>query len=88
LAWTIEFERDAIRQLNRLEKPVRRRIIQFLEVRVAGSGNPRQFGKPMKGDMADFWAYRVGDYRILCLLEDDRLVVAVVSFGHRREVYR
>jgi mRNA interferase RelE/StbE len=42
----------------------------------------------MKGNKADFWAYRVGEYRILCLLEDDRLVVAVVSVGHRREVYR
>jgi mRNA interferase RelE/StbE len=88
LAWTIEFERDAIRQLNRLDKPVRRRIVEFLERRVAGSGDPRRFGKSMTGDMAGFWRYRVGDYRILCLLEDGRLVVAVVSVGHRREVYR
>jgi mRNA interferase RelE/StbE len=88
LAWTIEFEQDAIRQLNRLDKSVRRRIVQFLETRIISSGDPRRLGKPLKGMMAEFWGYRVGDYRLVCLLEDDRMVVAVVSVAHRREVYR
>ena len=88
LAWRIEFEQDAIRQLKRLGRTVRRRIVDYLETRVVGSGDPRQFGKALRGDMTGFWAYRVAAYRIICLIEDDRLVVAVVSVGHRREVYR
>ena len=88
MAWTIEFERDAIRQLNRLDKAVRKRILEYLHSRVVGIGGPRRFGKPLTGDRAGFWAYRIGAYRVVCLLEDERLVVVVVSVGHRREVYR
>ena len=87
-AWTIEFEQDAIRQLNRLDASVRRRILRFLETRVVSSGDPRQLGKPLKGTMAAFWRYRVGEYRLVCLLEDRRMIVTVVSAAHRREVYR
>jgi mRNA interferase RelE/StbE len=87
LAWTIEFERDAIRQLNRLDRSVRRRITEYLELRVAASGDPRQFGKPLRHGKTGLWSYRVGDYRAICLLEDERLVVVVVSVGHRRHVY-
>ena len=88
MVWTIEFERDAIRQLNRLDKGVRKRILEYLESRVVSVGAPRRFGKPLTGDRAGFWAYRIDAYRLVCLLEDERLVVVVVSVGHRREVYR
>jgi mRNA interferase RelE/StbE len=87
LAWTIEFEQDAIRQLNRLDRSVRRRITEYLELRVVASGDPRQFGKPLRHDKAGFWSYRIGDYRAICLLEHERLVLVVVSIGHRRQVY-
>jgi mRNA interferase RelE/StbE len=52
LAWKIEFEQDAIRQLNRLDKSVRRRILKYLELRAAVSGDPRKFGKPLRRDKA------------------------------------
>ena len=51
-------------------------------------GDPRQLGKPLHGDKGDLWSYRVGDYRIICMIEDRRLVVVVVSVRHRREAYR
>ena len=63
-------------------------MIKYLEQRVVASGNPRQFGKSLRGDKGEFWSYRVGDYRIISLIEDERLVVVVVSVGHRRDVYR
>lgn len=52
------------------------------------SGNPRQFGKPLRGDMGEFWSYRVGEYRIVALIEDKTLVIVVISVGHRRDIYR
>lgn len=88
MVWTIEFERDAIRQLNRLDNSVRRRIVEYLELRIAASGDPRQFGKPLSRDKAGLWSYRIGAYRVVCLLEQEQLVVVVVSVGHRRDVYR
>jgi mRNA interferase RelE/StbE len=88
LAWTIEFKPTARSELRRLDRPVQRRIRQFLRERVLASGDPRQLGKPLHGDKGDLWSYRVGAYRIICTIEDRRLVVVVVSVRHRREAYR
>jgi mRNA interferase RelE/StbE len=88
LAWTIEFRPNARSELKRLDRPVQRRIRQFLRERVMTIGDPRQLGKPLHGDKGDLWSYRVGDYRIICMIEDRRLVVVVVSVRHRREAYR
>jgi mRNA interferase RelE/StbE len=88
LAWKIEFEQDAIRQLNRLDRSVRHRIVEYLELRVVASGDPRNFGKPLRGEKTGLWSYRVGAHRAVSLLEDGRSVIAVVSVGHRRDVYR
>ena len=86
--WTIEFEQDAIRQLNRLDKSVRRRVVQFLDSRAVASDDPRQLGKALHGELAGLWRYRVGDYRLICLLEYERRVVTLVRVEHRRDVYR
>lgn len=86
--WTIEFRPNARNEFRKLDRSVQRRVINYLEQRVIASGNPRQFGKLLSGDMGEFWSYRVGDYRIISLIEDKRLVVVVVSVGHRRDVYR
>ena len=66
---------------------MQRRLIDYLEHRVIASG-ARRFGKPLRGDKGDLWSYRVGDYRIIALIEDRRLVIVVISVGHRRDVYR
>jgi mRNA interferase RelE/StbE len=65
-----------------------RRVLSYLRTRIAGSGDPRRFGQPLTGDLQGFWRYRVGDYRIVAEIEDNRFVVLVVTVGHRREVYR
>ena len=88
MAWTLEFRPNARRELRKLDKSVQRRLLDFLEHRVLASGDPRQLGKALHGDKAELWSYRVGDYRIICLIEDRRLVVVVVSIGDRRKVYR
>ncbi|MEA2888015.1 MAG: mRNA interferase RelE/StbE [Bradyrhizobium sp.] len=63
-------------------------VLSYLRTRIAGSGDPRRLGQPLTGDRQGLWRYRVGDYRIVAAIEDDRLVVLVVTVGHRREVYR
>jgi mRNA interferase RelE/StbE len=89
LAWTIEVEERAEKQLSRIDKADANRIRRFLRERVAGSENPRQVGKALVGSrFKNLWRYRVGDYRILCNLQDNRLVVLVIEIGHRREIYR
>ena len=75
----------ALRKLGHTEA---RRIMAFLRDRVAGSPDPRRFGRPLKGHFSEFWRYRVGDYRVICELQDETLVVLVVGIAHRRHVYR
>ncbi len=85
--WTIEFDPAAQRELNKLDKPIGRRVLKFLYERVGKLDDPRTIGQRLQGTLSEFWRYRVGDYRLLCSLEDDRLVVVVLRIGHRREVY-
>ncbi len=87
-AWRIEFTKHAEKALLKINKTNAARIIRKLEEIVA-SGEPRSTGKALKGkDFKNLWRYRVGDYRVLCNIEDDQLVVLVVEIGHRRAVYR
>ena len=62
-------------------------ILRYLRQRIATTQDPRRFGRALTGDLKGLWRYRVGDYRIVASIEDDRFVVLVVTVGHRREVY-
>lgn len=88
MAWTIEYAKTAKDQLRKLDKPVARRIVDMLDQRVAAMENPRQTGKALKGPLGDFWCYRVGEYRIICDIQDSAITVLVLQIGNRREVYR
>lgn len=87
MPWTLEFDRRALRDLQQLDHSVQRRILDYLEQRVAPAASPRDFGEALTSTFAGLWRYRVGDYRVICRLEDARLVVLVVRIGHRRDVY-
>jgi mRNA interferase RelE/StbE len=85
--WRIEFDRDAARDLRKLDVQAQRRILRFLRERIATEEDPRRFGHALSRDLKGLWRYRVGYYRIVAAIEDDRFVVLVVTVGHRREVY-
>lgn len=86
MPWRVEFSETARRNLKALDRQVARRLVAFLEQRVAP--DPRAIGEPLAGGLAGLWKYRVGDYRLVAEILDGRLVVQVVRVGHRREVYR
>jgi mRNA interferase RelE/StbE len=88
MAWNLELTPRAQRQLDKLDTPAARRISKFLYERVRKLDDPRQLGERLQGTLSEFWRYRVGDYRIICSLEHDRLVVLVLRIGHRREIYK
>ena len=85
--WRIEFDRDAARDLRKLGANAHRLILRYLRERIATTEDPRRFGHALTGDLKGLWRYRVGDFRIVAAIEDDRFVVLVVTVGHRREVY-
>ena len=89
MAWQIEFDPAAVKELAKLDKPVARRIVQFLRERIAPLTDPRSLGEALRGDeLGSFWKYRLGDYRVVAEIIDRRVVIIVVRVGHRREVYR
>ena len=89
MAWSVELAESASRELEKLESPQRKRILKFLRERVAKLENPRRIGQALRGSrLGEFWKYRVGNYRLICRIEDGRLVVLVLRVGHRKEIYR
>ncbi len=88
MAWTLKFTASAVKQLKKLDRDVGDQIIRVLEIKVARSENPRAFGKALTGELKGFWRYRIGDYRVICELKDDELIILALAIGHRREIYR
>jgi mRNA interferase RelE/StbE len=88
LAWTIDYTDTAKGQLRKLDKQTARRIMDFMDERVAGLENLHSTGKALTGPLGGLWRYRVGDYRVICDLQDAALRVLVVQVGNRREIYR
>jgi len=88
LVWTIEITRSAEKQIKKLDGPTQKSIIRFLRERLKSAENPRQWGKPLHGDKQGLWRYRVGDYRLICDIQDEKITLLVLEVGHRKDVYR
>lgn len=87
MTWTVEFDESAARELRRLDRQIQREILNYFRQRIATDEDPRRFGKPLSRELAGLWRYRVRDYRMICNIEDDKLVVLVVRVSHRKDVY-
>jgi mRNA interferase RelE/StbE len=87
LAWSIEYDPRAVQDLKKLDQAMQREILDYMDERIAKTDNPRTFGKPLRHSKFGLWRYRVRDFRIICELQERRLVVLVVAIGHRRSIY-
>ena len=88
MAWSVEFHPAARDELASLDRPVQKRIQRFIDERLVRSADPRQVGRALTGAWTGFWKYRVGDWRMIAQVRDDRLIIYIVRVGHRREVYK
>lgn len=88
LAWTIKWEEHAFKELKKLDKSTQRAILRYFNERIAIHTNPRRFGKRLTANKAGLWRYRVGDYRMICQIQDQVLTVLVLRVAHRRMVYK
>jgi mRNA interferase RelE/StbE len=87
-SWRIEIARSAEKQITKLGRPAQKSIQSFLRERLAVAENPRQWGKPLLGEKRGLWRYRVGDYRLICDVQDEQITVLVLEAAHRRDAYR
>ena len=88
MAWTIEFLPAAEKELAKLGRAEAKRIIQTLKTRIAARDDPRQLGTALGGELGGLWRWRIGDYRVVARIEDERITILVVRVAHRREAYR
>jgi mRNA interferase RelE/StbE len=89
MPWKIEFSVEADRELSKLDPQHARRIVRFLRERIAELEDPRTIGKALQGSrLGEFWRYRVGPFRLICKIEEARLLVLVLRIGDRKEIYR
>jgi mRNA interferase RelE/StbE len=88
LAWKIEFVPAAAKELKKLGRAEAARIITTLETRIAALDDPRALGGALTGELGGLWRWRIGDYRVVARIEDERITILVVRVAHRREVYR
>jgi len=86
LAWTIKYADSAKRQLQKLDKQIARQIIEYMD-EITELENPCSKGKVLKGPLGGLWRYRVNDWRIICEIQHEQVVVLVLRIGHRRNIY-
>ena len=87
MAWNVEFLATAKRQLQKIDKSWQKKILDYLEDEISPLDDPRTRGKSLVGDRRGLWRYRVGDYRIICDIQDENLIIATIIIGHRGDVY-
>lgn len=89
MVWRIEFDPAAVDELAGLDHSVQKRILKVLRERITGLEDPRSIGEALRGRRLDgLWKYRIGDYRLICDIRDDVILILVLRIGHRREIYR
>lgn len=85
--WQIEFSETAQKQLMKMDRSVQLSLQRFLRTRLISLKNPKTLGKPLKGKFQKFWRFRVGNYRLITDIMDQRLIIQIIQVGHRREIY-
>ncbi len=87
MTWKVEFVNRARKELRKLDPQNQDRILKWLRENIVTENDPRRVGKSLKGRMKGLWRYRVGDYRIITQIQDEKILVLIVRIGHRKDVY-
>lgn len=87
MTWIVEFDDAAAKELRRLDRQTQCSILRYLRERIATDEDPHRFGKPLSRRRVGLWRYRIRDYRVICNIEDDKLIVLVLRVGHRKDIY-
>jgi len=87
MAWKVEFDSAADRDLKKVDPQQKRRILKYLDEKIETDGDPRRFGDPLSRNLTGLWKYRIGDYRVICEIQEEKVVVLVLRVGHRSKVY-
>lgn len=86
--FSVDYDPHALKKMRKLDASVRKRIRKWIETNLEGCENPRRRGKPLEGELSGFWRYRVGDYRIIAEIQDDKIIIFVINVDNRNDIYK
>ncbi|MBQ6297379.1 MAG: type II toxin-antitoxin system RelE/ParE family toxin [Selenomonadaceae bacterium] len=86
--FSVKYDPHALKKIGKLDAPVRKRIKKWIEKNLEGCENPRRRGKPLDGEFSGYWRYRVGDYRIIADIQDDKIIIFVINVDKRNDIYK
>lgn len=87
MSYSVQYSKQAIKELKKLDRFTRQMIYSWIDKNLSGCEDPRQHGKALTANRKGQWRYRIGDYRLICDIQDDKLVILALTVGHRRDIY-
>lgn len=87
MSYEVEHTKSAVKQLKKMDRKIAALILSYIEEKLVGCSDPRAYGKSLQGNLSDKWRYRIGDYRILAKIEDEKVIIIVVEIGYRKDIY-
>lgn len=87
MEYEVVFAEKALKSLKKMDKHISSLIIGWIEKNLQGCTDPRQFGKGLTANRSGQWRYRVGDYRLLADIQDEKITILIINIGHRRDIY-
>ena len=88
MKYSIEITPRFEKEFKKLDRYTQRMIKAWIDKNLVDCEDPKVHGKELTENIKGMWRYRIGDYRMICLIEDDRLVITALNIGHRREIYK
>ena len=88
MRYKVDYDRKAKKQLDKMDSSVSKRIYAWIDEHLEGCEDPTAYGKPLAGKLKGYWSYRVGDYRIIADIQDDKILILITEVGHSREIYK
>lgn len=86
--WQIKVSKKAVKELAKVNAPERTKIWNFIKYTLPKMDNPRNQGKALTGNLKGLWRYRIGNYRLMCEIKNDKLIILIISLGHRKQIYQ
>ncbi len=87
MSYKISFSETALKQLRNLDTTSRKRVLTYVNEVLSKIENPRILGKALTGELKGLWRYRIGNFRIVCQIQDNKLLILILKIAHRKEVY-
>ena len=88
MSYKLKFEKNALKSLTKIDSNQRIILMAWIQKNLDQCENPRSHGKALSGKLNNYWSYRVGDYRIVVEIIDHKLIIIIISVGHRRDIYK